>query len=149
MLVLGRSRGEVIWIGDDIQVMICEIIDQRVTVGVEAPIGIAIHREEVYQKLQRQRGDAGLNSAVRNEWHCWPENRREMLKVIHGEALTPLCAAVLAADFFDKRIERTNNGMPPKFRTITVSDGRDRLETVELEKELKPCWIAKRKAGAL
>jgi len=129
--------------------MVCDVLDGRVKVGVEAPMRVAIHREEVYQDLQRQRVDAGLNSAVRNEWHCWPENRREMLKVIYGEALTPLRAAVLAADFFDKRIERTNNGMPPKFRTITVSDGRDRLETIELKKELKPCWVAKRKAGAL
>lgn len=55
MLVLSRTVGEAIAIGDDIAVHILELNGTQVKIGVEAPAGVQVHRAEVYQKiLERQ-----------------------------------------------------------------------------------------------
>lgn len=53
MLVLSRHEGEKIFIGDDIVVMIIEMGKGRVRVGVEAPKGTPILREELYHRVKR------------------------------------------------------------------------------------------------
>lgn len=59
MLVLSRQRGEVIVCttlsGDRIEVVIVDVKQGTVRVGVDAPIGIAIHRKEVQEKIERER----------------------------------------------------------------------------------------------
>ncbi|MGK9418110.1 carbon storage regulator CsrA [Pseudomonas cedrina] len=55
MLVLSRTVGEAIAIGDDIAVHILELNGTQVKIGVEAPAGVQVNRAEVYQKiLERQ-----------------------------------------------------------------------------------------------
>ena len=55
MLVLSRAVGEIIAIGDDITVHILDVKGAQVKVGIRAPIGVHVHRAEVYQKiLERQ-----------------------------------------------------------------------------------------------
>ena len=55
MLVLTRQRNESIIIGDDIIVTVLEIrADGQVRLGINAPIQIPIHRQEVYEAIQRQ-----------------------------------------------------------------------------------------------
>ena len=55
MLVLSRAVGEIISIGDDITVHILELNGNQVKLGVAAPVGVHVHRAEVYQKiLERQ-----------------------------------------------------------------------------------------------
>jgi len=51
VLVLTRRVGESIHIGDDIRVVIISVHGQSVKVGVVAPRNIAVHREEIYQKI--------------------------------------------------------------------------------------------------
>ena len=58
MLILTRRPDEVIYIGDDIHVAIIDIRGNQVRVGVHAPKNIAVHREEVYQRIMQQRGAA-------------------------------------------------------------------------------------------
>ncbi len=53
MLVLEREIDEVIRIGDDITVMVVDIRGDRVRLGIAAPRGTSIHREEVYQMIHR------------------------------------------------------------------------------------------------
>lgn len=49
MLVLNRYQGEKIRIGDDIIITIVDC--GRITrIGIEAPLDLAVHREEIYQK---------------------------------------------------------------------------------------------------
>ena len=55
MLVLIRRVNEVIMIGEDIRVSILGIDRNRVRVGVTAPRSVAVHREEVWQRIQRER----------------------------------------------------------------------------------------------
>lgn len=51
MLVLSRKAGEKILIGDDIRVTICRIGPKTVRVGIEAPRGMNIVREEIVLEL--------------------------------------------------------------------------------------------------
>ena len=51
MLILTRKEGEKIRIGDDIQITVVEIKKGTVKIGISAPKGLAIHREEIYQRI--------------------------------------------------------------------------------------------------
>jgi len=63
MLVLSRAVGEIISVGDQITVRILEVNGTQVKLGVEAPVGVNVHRSEVYQKiLGRQRQHAGASN---------------------------------------------------------------------------------------
>ena len=53
MLVLTRKIGEVIRINDDITVTVLAVKNNQVRIGVEAPKDVQVHREEVYQRIQR------------------------------------------------------------------------------------------------
>ena len=55
MLVLSRYKSQVIRIGDNITVMITDVRGNKVRVGVQAPPGVPVHREEVWQEIQKQR----------------------------------------------------------------------------------------------
>ncbi|MBI4611249.1 MAG: carbon storage regulator CsrA [Candidatus Rokubacteria bacterium] len=52
MLVLSRKPGERIRIGPDIEVVILEVKGPQVRLGVQAPPAVAVHREELYRKIQ-------------------------------------------------------------------------------------------------
>lgn len=54
MLVLSRHRDERIMIGDDIVITVVRIADDKVRLGIEAPRGIAVHREEVLEEIRRE-----------------------------------------------------------------------------------------------
>ena len=53
MLVLARKKGEVIRIGDDVEIVIVELREDRVKLGIIAPMDVPVHREEVYQAIHR------------------------------------------------------------------------------------------------
>lgn len=55
MLVLSRKQDEKIIIGDSITLMVISIQGDKVRLGIEAPKHVSIHREEVYQAIQRER----------------------------------------------------------------------------------------------
>lgn len=54
MLVLSRKKDEKIIIGDQIKVMVIEIRGDKVRLGIDAPKEVAVHREEVYEAIQRE-----------------------------------------------------------------------------------------------
>ncbi|MEX0936353.1 MAG: carbon storage regulator CsrA [Pirellulales bacterium] len=54
MLVLSRQRDESIMIGDNIVVTIVDIRGDKVRLGIEAPTEIPVHRQEVYEAIQRE-----------------------------------------------------------------------------------------------
>lgn len=53
MLVLTRKIGEVIRINDDITMTVLAVKNNQVRIGVIAPKEVQVHREEVYQRIQR------------------------------------------------------------------------------------------------
>ena len=55
MLVLSRHRDQTIMIGDSIRITIVDVRgDDKVRIGIDAPRHIAVHREEVYNAIQRE-----------------------------------------------------------------------------------------------
>ena len=52
MLILTRRVGETIKIGEDITVTVLGVKGNQVRVGVGAPRDVAVHREEIYQRIQ-------------------------------------------------------------------------------------------------
>ncbi len=57
MLVLSRKAGEAIVINDDITIVVVEIRDDKVRLGVEAPKEVPVHRREVFDAIQRDEGE--------------------------------------------------------------------------------------------
>lgn len=54
MLVLSRQRDESIIIGDNIVITIVDIRGDKVRLGIDAPTEIPVHRQEVYEAIQRE-----------------------------------------------------------------------------------------------
>lgn len=57
MLVLSRKTEECIRIWNDIVITIVDIRGDKVKIGVEAPKDISVHRQEVYEAIQRERAE--------------------------------------------------------------------------------------------
>jgi carbon storage regulator len=58
MLVLSRHRDESIIIGDDIVITVVDIRGDKVRLGINAPIEIPVHRQEVYEAIKRENQQA-------------------------------------------------------------------------------------------
>lgn len=54
MLVFSRKMNEVIRIGDDIKITVVDIRDGKVQLGITAPRNVSVHRQEVYEAIQRR-----------------------------------------------------------------------------------------------
>jgi carbon storage regulator len=58
MLILTRRVGETVMIGDEVTVTILGVKGNQVRVGINAPQSVAVHREEIYERIKReQQGD--------------------------------------------------------------------------------------------
>ncbi|HHL39963.1 MAG TPA: carbon storage regulator [Deltaproteobacteria bacterium] len=54
MLVLTRKAGEGIRINDDIRIVVVEVRENQVKIGIEAPRSLPVHREEIYRKIREE-----------------------------------------------------------------------------------------------
>jgi carbon storage regulator len=66
MLVLARKLNESIMIGDEIEIVVIDIKNDQIKLGIRAPRNIAVHRKEVYEDIQLE-NIAALSSKFKPE----------------------------------------------------------------------------------
>jgi carbon storage regulator len=59
MLILTRRVGETVMIGNDVTVTVLGVKGNQVRIGVNAPKDIAVHREEIYERIKREEDQDG------------------------------------------------------------------------------------------
>jgi len=70
MLILTRRVGETLMIGDEVTVTVLGVKGNQVRIGVNAPKDVAVHREEIYDRIKKEDEDgeapAGNDDSVGN-----------------------------------------------------------------------------------
>lgn len=55
MLILTRRVGETLMVGDEVSVTVLGVKGNQVRIGVNAPKEVSVHREEIYQRIQKEK----------------------------------------------------------------------------------------------
>ncbi len=60
MLILIRRVGETLMIGDEVTVTVLGVKGNQVRIGVNAPKEVSVHREEIYMRIQAEKGNGNV-----------------------------------------------------------------------------------------
>ena len=62
MLILTRRVGETLMIGDEVTVTVLGVKGNQVRIGINAPKDVAVHREEIYDRIKAEQGGSPVDS---------------------------------------------------------------------------------------
>ncbi len=70
MLILTRRVGETVMIGEDVTVTVLGVKGNQVRIGVNAPRDVAVHREEIFERIKREEQEgAGAQAGLGGNGH--------------------------------------------------------------------------------
>jgi carbon storage regulator len=58
MLILTRRVGEAVMIGNEVTITVLGVKGNQVRIGINAPKDVAVHREEIFERIKRETGAA-------------------------------------------------------------------------------------------
>ncbi len=64
MLILTRRVGETLMIGDEVSVTVLGVKRNQVRIGIDAPREVAVHREEIYERIKAEKEQDQLGDTV-------------------------------------------------------------------------------------
>lgn len=64
MLILTRRVGETLMIGDEVSVTVLGVKGNQVRIGVNAPKEVAVHREEIYDRIKKEQANEAVASSA-------------------------------------------------------------------------------------
>ena len=67
MLILTRRVGETLMIGDEVTVTVLGVKGNQVRIGVNAPRDVAVHREEIYERIKREKAEQAAQQGDASE----------------------------------------------------------------------------------
>jgi carbon storage regulator len=69
MLILTRRVGETVMIGNDVTVTVLGVKGNQVRIGVNAPRDVAVHREEIFERIKREEQEGNAPAARGGNGH--------------------------------------------------------------------------------
>jgi carbon storage regulator len=60
MLILTRRVGETLMVGNDVKVVVLGVKGNQVRIGVDAPKDVEVHREEIYERIKREKSSTAV-----------------------------------------------------------------------------------------
>lgn len=64
MLILTRRVGETVMVGDEVTITVLGVKGNQVRLGINAPKDVAVHREEIYQRIKQEHDDREPEGSV-------------------------------------------------------------------------------------
>ena len=65
MLILTRRVGETVMIGSEVTVTVLGVKGNQVRIGINAPKNVAVHREEIFERIKREQTEPELDSSAK------------------------------------------------------------------------------------